>query len=278
MANLSTVDADFWVFKLPTHCLDLVDRISRNRSVIYDYIVQANISNPESIQNASCTSQIMANNPEFDYFNIDFTTDCVNRSHEWNYRDDSLMYLKLEVDPSTQKLIKALTYILMFVLMLTMITLGCEIKVEDLKNYIKKRPALAMMAMFSQYSVMPLSSYVICRFLKLSFYPSIALIICGSCPGGNISNIFTYFAEGDLNLSILMTTFSSFFGLILMPLMINFYGERTKQIFEADPASQVQLNIPYTVIITQITFTIICFSIGIFLAHRYRNHTPPETS
>lgn len=54
--------------------------------------------------------------------------------------------------------------------------------------------------MVSQFFIMPLSAYSIVRSIDVSGFYATGVLIISSCPGGVLSNVFTYFADGDLSL------------------------------------------------------------------------------
>lgn len=43
-------------------------------------------------------------------------------------------------------------------------------------------------------------------------------------PGGTTSNMFTYFAKGDVALSVMMTVTSTVLGVLLIPIIISVYA------------------------------------------------------
>ena len=152
-----------------------------------------------------------------------------------------MFFLELNTDDFTKKLLKLMTAGIFMVLQFTMLGLGCEIKISEVKKHAKK-PVGAIIAVSAQFGVMPLAAFGISRALDLDFYPSIALIICGCCPGGNLSNMLAYAVRGDMNLSILMTTCSSIGGLIAMPILTFVYGTWTREIFKARKLAELNLT------------------------------------
>lgn len=219
-----------WVKTVSRPCLPMMKKLNQNKTVIVDIAVDGNQDD------WSCAAEIISKNPNSDAGAVKYTAPCLNRSNEWNSREDSVNLLALKTIPKNQKLLKAMTLLIFFILQMTMLALGCEILISEVKKHANK-PIGAIVALVAQFGVMPLGAFTICRLLKLDFYPSIALIICGCCPGGNLSNLLAYGARGDMNLSILMTTCSSIGGLAAMPIMIFLYGGWTKAIFTSDPAT-----------------------------------------
>ncbi|ELU16037.1 hypothetical protein CAPTEDRAFT_4790 [Capitella teleta] len=70
---------------------------------------------------------------------------------------------------------------------------------------------------------MPLVTFTYAYLLELQSHHAIGMIIVASCPGGTVSNIFTYWSRGDLPLSVSMTLVSTVLALGFMPLNMFIY-------------------------------------------------------
>jgi len=89
-----------------------------------------------------------------------------------------------------------------------------------------KRPYGLFIALISQFGFMPLIAFTLATLLDLKPEHAIGLLIMGCVPGGTTSNIFTYFAKGNLALSVLMTINSTLFAFVLTPTMLFLYGSK----------------------------------------------------
>lgn len=78
--------------------------------------------------------------------------------------------------------------------------------------------------MFSQFVIMPLSAFSIMQSTSVSGLYATGVLIISCCPGGVLSNAFAYFCEGDLSLSVAMTSFSTLLAMGMMPLNLWIYG------------------------------------------------------
>lgn len=87
-----------------------------------------------------------------------------------------------------------------------------------------KRPQIMIIGILFQFGLMPLIGLLLALTLQLPPVLAIALIIMASMPGGSTSNIFTYFAKGDLALSVVMTACSTLAAAIMTPLAVFLYG------------------------------------------------------
>ena len=91
--------------------------------------------------------------------------------------------------------------------------LTAGIDLSQFKQRVKKPKGICI-GLLCQFGILPVTSFGVAYLLDQSFErfakpQGVALIILGSCPGGNISNIFCFLWNADLSLSIAMTTASS---------------------------------------------------------------------
>lgn len=94
---------------------------------------------------------------------------------------------------------RALSVILVVMLLIVMFSLGCTMEFSKIKAHIWKPKGL-LIAMVSQYGIMPLTAFVLGKIFPLSDIEALAILICGCSPGGNLSNLFTLAMKGDMNL------------------------------------------------------------------------------
>lgn len=97
---------------------------------------------------------------------------------------------------------------------LTMLGMGMTLTLDDLRGALAM-PKELISGFLLQYSVMPISAFVISKLLNLPSYYAAGLILVGCCPGGTASNIVTYIARGNVALSVLMTAASTMAAVIM---------------------------------------------------------------
>ncbi|XP_004426350.1 PREDICTED: sodium/bile acid cotransporter [Ceratotherium simum simum] len=151
----------------------------------------------------------------------------------------------------------ALSIILVLVLFIVMFSLGCTMEFSKIKAHFWKPKGLAI-ALVAQYGIMPLTAFALGKVFRLNNVEALAILVCGCSPGGNLSNIFSLAIKGDMNLSIVMTTCSTFFALGMMPLLLYVYS---RGIYEGDLKDKV----PYGGIVISLILVLIPCTIGIFL-------------
>uniref|UniRef100_A0A8B9R2U4 Solute carrier family 10 member 1 n=1 Tax=Anas platyrhynchos TaxID=8839 RepID=A0A8B9R2U4_ANAPL len=159
----------------------------------------------------------------------------------------------------------ALNAILIVVLFVIMVSLGCTMEIAKITAHLRNPKGVAV-AVMSQYGVMPLTAFVLGKLFQLGPTESLAILICGCCPGGNLSNIFSLALKGDMNLSIVMTTCSTVLAIGLMPLLLYLYSGG---LYEGDLKGKV----PYKGIITSLTLMLIPCAIGIILNEKKPQYT-----
>ncbi|MGH0131481.1 UNVERIFIED_CONTAM: hypothetical protein FKN15_077123 [Acipenser sinensis] len=100
------------------------------------------------------------------------------------------------LSPLVDKAISCITIIILFI---TMVSLGCTMEISKIKAHILKPKGVAI-AVVAQYGIMPLTAFTLAKVFQLGSIESVTVLICGCCPGGNLSNIFALALKGDMNL------------------------------------------------------------------------------
>lgn len=98
--------------------------------------------------------------------------------------------------PVMEKVINGITIIILFT---TMISMGCTMEINKIKRHVVK-PSGVGIAVLAQFVIMPLVAFSLAKIFQLSPVEAITVLICGCCPGGNLSNIFALGLKGDMNL------------------------------------------------------------------------------
>lgn len=107
-------------------------------------------------------------------------------------------------------------------LIVIMMCMGLSLKIEDFKAVYKKKISI-LVGIGIQFIMMPLLAFVISKIFNLSLELTAGMMLVGTAAGGTASNVMTYLAKGDLALSVLMTSFSTFFSIFLTPFLTWIY-------------------------------------------------------
>uniref|UniRef100_A0A8C9RZQ7 Hepatic sodium/bile acid cotransporter n=1 Tax=Scleropages formosus TaxID=113540 RepID=A0A8C9RZQ7_SCLFO len=165
------------------------------------------------------------------------------------------------VSPEIDSAINGITIIILFV---TMVSLGCTMEISKIKAHILK-PKGVTIAVVAQFGIMPLIAFTLAKAFQLSPIEAVTVLICGCCPGGNLSNIFSLALQGDMNLSIVMTTCSNVVSLGMMPLLLYLYCQGF---------SNLENTVPYVSIMITLVMTLVPCAIGIAINHRVPAYSP----
>ncbi|KAK7272611.1 hypothetical protein RJT34_29322 [Clitoria ternatea] len=99
-----------------------------------------------------------------------------------------------------------------------MLGMGMTLTLDDLRGALAM-PKEVLSGFVLQYSVMPISAFLVSKLLNLPSHYAAGLILVGCCPGGTASNIVTYLARGNVALSVIMTAASTLSAVIMTPFL-----------------------------------------------------------
>ncbi len=100
-----------------------------------------------------------------------------------------------------------------------MFGMGLTIKTQDFK-IVFTRPKELCIGFILQYTVMPVTAFVLAKAFGLSADLALGVILVGCCPGGTASNVITYVAGGDVPLSVGMTIVSTILAPVFTPVLV----------------------------------------------------------
>ena len=84
-------------------------------------------------------------------------------------------------------------------LCITMLGLGCTVDVNHFGAHVR-RPVGALLAALCQFGFLPLLAFLLALIFKLDEVAAVAVLLCGCCPGGNLSNLMSLLVDSDMNL------------------------------------------------------------------------------
>jgi BASS family bile acid:Na+ symporter len=112
---------------------------------------------------------------------------------------------------------------LKIVIGLILFGIALDTDVEDFKAA-ARRPGTITIGVLAQFIALPAITFVLTLVLGLRGSVALGLILVACCPPGNVSNILTHRAGGDVALSVSMTAVSNVLAIVLMPLNMAFWG------------------------------------------------------
>jgi BASS family bile acid:Na+ symporter len=145
--------------------------------------------------------------------------------------------------------------LMVFVIMLGM---GATIRLADFRNALAQ-PKGFLVGMLCQFGLMPAIALGLAIVFQLPAPIALSLILVGATPGGTTSNLFTYYARGDVALSVSMTVASTIGAVVLMPLAIAIY---------ASGYTSADLEVPFANIVVTLVMVLVPVAIGMFILSR----------
>jgi BASS family bile acid:Na+ symporter len=124
--------------------------------------------------------------------------------------------IRLNFNPASLVVLNAVLGFLMF-------GIALDTRVADFQRVLRMPLAMAV-GIAAQFLVLPAVTFGLT--LLLGVGPSIALgmLLVACCPPGNVSNILTHRARGNVALSVSMTAISNALSIVLMPLNFAFWA------------------------------------------------------
>jgi BASS family bile acid:Na+ symporter len=150
-------------------------------------------------------------------------------------------------------------------LAVVMFGVALGISINDFKSVLRQ-PKLVLVGLLAQFLLLPLLTFLIIIIIRPQ--PSIALgmIMVAACPGGNISNFMTHFADGNTALSVSLTAIGTFLTIIVTPINFQLYAslyEPTAQLLQ-----DVELQ-PFELI--KLIIVILGIPLVLGMSMRYKN-------
>ena len=109
-----------------------------------------------------------------------------------------------------------------FLLAVVMFGMGLTMKARDFA-IVFTRPKDVIIGCLAQYLIMPALAFGLGKIFGLSEDVLVGVILVGTCPGGTASNVITYLSNGDVALSVGMTSINTLLAVFLTPLLTSLY-------------------------------------------------------
>uniref|UniRef100_A0A8C0YR13 Ileal sodium/bile acid cotransporter n=1 Tax=Cyprinus carpio carpio TaxID=630221 RepID=A0A8C0YR13_CYPCA len=163
-------------------------------------------------------------------------------------------------DPFNDILNVVMSTTLTIMLALVMFSMGCTVEARKLWLHIR-RPWGIFIGFLCQFGIMPFTAFALSLIFNVLPIQAVVIIIMGCCPGGSSSNVFCYWLDGDMDLSISMTACSSILALGMMPLCLLIYTS----VWTSGDAIQI----PFDSIGITLVSLLVPVGLGIYTKHRW---------
>lgn len=106
-----------------------------------------------------------------------------------------------------------------YLLMIVMFGMGLTIRIDDFK-VVFTRPKDVIVGCIAQFTIMPMTAYILAKAFGLEAGLMAGVVLVGCCPGGTASNVISYFAKGDVALSVGMTAVNTLLAPLVTPFLV----------------------------------------------------------
>ena len=103
---------------------------------------------------------------------------------------------------------------------LVLFGIACSVEVLHLREAFFRHKMVAIIGLAAQWVVMPGMACAFARAFALPTHLAFTIICCGCAPGGTSSNTLSYFANGDMALSLFLTSVTNGLALGTLPLSL----------------------------------------------------------
>lgn len=100
-----------------------------------------------------------------------------------------------------------------------MLSLGLGLTIRDFTRIVRW-PKAFFVGLACQITLLPVAAFCIIKAFGITGGVAVGVMLLASCPGGNVSNLFTKFARGNVALSISLTAISSLLSVITIPVVL----------------------------------------------------------
>jgi len=146
---------------------------------------------------------------------------------------------------------------------LMMLGVALELKLEDFRR-IFRSPRAPVIGLCAQFILLPAFTFLLTLVLRPAPSMALGMILIGACPGGNLSNIMTYLARGNVAVSISMTAVSTAVAIVMTPFNLALWGSINPS--TAPILRQVNLN-PFDVFTTIVLILGVPLTTGMLISH-----------
>ena len=176
---------------------------------------------------------------------------------------------KLISAPEQMKLDRIFKISIILMLFFVMVGMGMTLTFREF-TLVFKKPRGIILGEILQFGFMPFLAMCLGHLLGFfEHYPFIfvGMILITAIPGGVTSNLMTYYAKGDLALSISLTSISTVLSLVFTPLLLALYC-----------ADMPDINIPVKIVVqTILILVIIPLIVGMTIRGKWRTFAEKAT-
>lgn len=101
-----------------------------------------------------------------------------------------------------------------------MFGLGMELTVADFTR-LAQMPKPVLVGIFGHTFILPVVAFAMIAVFEVPTAFALGLMVVAACPGGAVSNLWTYLARGDVALAVTLTALSALVAVFWVPVLLN---------------------------------------------------------
>lgn len=101
-----------------------------------------------------------------------------------------------------------------------MFGLGMELTVADFTR-LAQMPKPVLVGIFGHTIILPVVAFAMIAVFEVPTAFALGLMVVAACPGGAVSNLWTYLARGDVALAVTLTALSALVAVFWVPVLLN---------------------------------------------------------
>jgi BASS family bile acid:Na+ symporter len=151
------------------------------------------------------------------------------------------------------------------VLGLIMFGIALDTTLSDFRA-VAKAPKAMIIALVAQIVLLPAVTFALTLVLRVGPSVALGMILVACCPPGNVSQVLTYRAKGNVALSVSMTAVSNVIYIFVLPLSLSFWGNlhpTASRLMHQVSLNGAQMMLEIMLIIG------LPFAAGLFINHRW---------
>lgn len=133
-----------------------------------------------------------------------------------------MVLLAVDIDRLSIDLSDGFQFVVKIVVALFLFGIALDTRVDDFRD-VARRPGVMAIGLVAQYAVAPGLALLLTLALDVRGSVAIGMLLVACCPAGNLSNLLTHRARGDVALSISLTGLSNVVAVVLTPVAFGFW-------------------------------------------------------
>ena len=145
------------------------------------------------------------------------------RSHRMTVLLAQVTTLVTDIDNVNIEFSSGASTVLKIVIATILFGIALDIKITDF-TAVLRRPFPILVGIVAQFLLLPALTLLLTIVLDVRGSIALGMILVACCPPGNVSNILTHRAGGDVALSVSMTAISNLLTIFMLPISFAFWG------------------------------------------------------